>query len=84
MPLEIREIEIDKIRPNYRLVYEADIILRLCDDIRLRGLQEPIVVELVEYWFEIVDGEKRWRACKKIGLNKIKAIIRGTSIAWSA
>jgi len=80
MPVEIRQIEIDKIRPNYRLVYEADILLRLCDDIRSQGLQEPIVVELVEYWFEIVDGEKRWRACKKIGLDKIKAIILEASL----
>ena len=71
----IREIKIDKIRPNYRLVYEADVILRLCDDIKLRGLQEPVVVELVESWFEIIDGEKRWRACKKIGLSKIRAMI---------
>ena len=71
----IREIEIDKIRPNYRLVYEADAILRLCEDIKLRGLQEPVVVELVASWFEIIDGEKRWRACKKIGLNKIRAMI---------
>ena len=80
MPLEIREIEIGKIRPNYRLVYDADTILRLCGDIKARGLQEPIVVELVEYWFEIVDGEKRWRACKRIGLNRIKAIILENSI----
>ena len=75
MTMEIREIEINKIRPNYRLVYEQDVILHLCNDIKRRGLQEPIIVELVEYWFEIVDGEKRWRACKKIGLNRIKAII---------
>ena len=80
MPDEIREIEIDKIRPNYRLVYEADTIFRLCNDIMSRGLQEPIVVEFVEYCFEIVDGEKRWRACKKIGWKKIKAIILETSI----
>ena len=72
---DIREIKIDKIRPNYRLVYEEDVILALCYDIRSRGLQEPIVVELVEYWFQIRDGEKRWRACKKIGFSTIKTII---------
>ena len=80
MSIEIREIEIDKIHPNYRLVFEADVILRLCDDIAERGLQEPIVIELVEYWFEIVDGEKRWRACKKIGQHKIKAVILETYV----
>ena len=80
---EIREIYIDKVRPNRRLVYAEDDILCLCDDIRCCGLQEAIVVELVEYWFEIVDGEKRWRACKRLGLNRIKAIIIETSITES-
>lgn len=71
----VREIRINTVHPNYRLVYNEEVILNLCDDIRHRGLQEPIVVELVEYWFQIVDGEKRWRACKKIGFNRVKAQI---------
>lgn len=75
MTVEIREIEINKIRPNYRLVYDIDVILRLCEDIKSRGLQEPITIALAEYYFQIVDGEKRWRACKKIGWSKIKAIV---------
>ncbi|MCX5994744.1 MAG: ParB/RepB/Spo0J family partition protein [Chloroflexi bacterium] len=72
---EIREIKIDKIRPNYRLIYEETVILALCDDILCRGLQEPIVVERIGNWFCIVDGEKRWRACKKLGLLRIKVRI---------
>lgn len=75
MIIEIREIEIDKIHPNLRLVFDEDAILRLCENIRSRGLQEAIVVELVECWFRIADGEERWRACKKIGLSKVKARI---------
>ena len=77
----IWELEIDRVRPNYRLVYEEEVIRRLHDDIRANGLQEPIVVELVEYWFQIIDGEKRWRACKRIGLKKIKAVIVEASLA---
>ena len=72
---EIREIRIDSILPNYRLVFEQDVILRLGEDIKLNGLREPILVELIEYWFQIIDGEKRWRACKKIGLGRVKAVI---------
>ena len=72
---EIREVRIDRVFPNRRLVFNEDLILSLCCDIRFRGLQEPIVVELVEYWFQIVDGEKRWRACKKNGMNKVKVKI---------
>ena len=77
---EIREIGIDKVRPNLRLVFEEEVILRLCADIRLRGLQEPIIVEMVEYWFRIVDGEKRWRACKRLGFRKVRAVILEASI----
>jgi ParB family chromosome partitioning protein len=72
---DIREIKIDKIRPNYRLIYEETAILALCDDILYRGLQEPIVVERIGNWFRIVDGERRWRACKKLGLLKVKVRI---------
>lgn len=75
MIAEIREVRIDKIHPNRRLIFDEDIILRLCDDIRCRGLQEPLIVELLEYHFQIVDGEKRWRACKKNGLDKVKVQI---------
>jgi ParB-like chromosome segregation protein Spo0J len=81
MTTRIWELEINRIRPNYRLVYEEEVILRLCDDIRAGGLQEPIVVELVEFWFRIIDGEKRWRAYKKLGLTKISAIILEASLA---
>ena len=72
---EIIEIKIDKIHPNRRLIFEQDTIVNLCNDIKLKGLLEPINVELVNKGFRIIDGEKRWRACKKIGFSKIKAII---------
>jgi ParB family chromosome partitioning protein len=72
---EIRQVRIDKILPNRRLIFEEDSILRLCDDIKCNGMREPIIVEMAGYFFQIIDGEKRWRACKKIGLTKIKAEI---------
>ena len=72
---EIIEIRIDKIYPNRRLIFDQDTIISACCDIKLRGLTEPIMVELVSEGFRIIDGEKRWRACKKIGFTKIKAII---------
>jgi ParB family chromosome partitioning protein len=75
MAMEIREIRIDRIRPNYRLVFEDEVIRGLGEDILSRGLQEPITVGLVEYCFEIIDGEKRWRACKKIGWETIRAVV---------
>jgi ParB family chromosome partitioning protein len=79
MAVEIREIRIDKIQPNYRLIYEEDIIIELVNDIKSNGLLEPITVELVEYCFRIVDGEKRWRACKRIGMTTVRAEIHEAS-----
>jgi ParB family chromosome partitioning protein len=72
---EIRQVRIDKILPNRRLIFEEDIILRLCDDIRCNGMKEPIIVEMSGFYFQIMDGEKRWRACKKNGLTRVKAEI---------
>lgn len=77
---EIREIEIFRIQPNRRLIFEEEVILRLCRDIERNGLEEPIMVELVDYWFRIIEGEKRWRACKKVGLNRVKAVILETEM----
>ncbi len=75
MKPDVREIDIRKIRPNHRLMFDEVTILTLCRDIESNGLRQPINVYLEEHWFKIVDGEKRWRACKKIGMKKIKAII---------
>jgi ParB family chromosome partitioning protein len=72
---ETRQVRIDKIIPNRRLIFEEDSIIRLCDDIRCNGMAEPILVEMAGDSFQIIDGEKRWRACKKIGMSEIKTEI---------
>jgi ParB family chromosome partitioning protein len=72
---ETRQVKIDKIQPNLRLIFEEDSILSLCDDIQCNGMTEPIIIEKVGEVFQIIDGEKRWRACKKIGMTEIKAEI---------
>ncbi len=75
MAQKVREIAIDKIRPNHRLIFEDAVITTLCRDIEAFGLHCPIEIELDGHRFRILDGEKRWRACKKNGMSKIKAII---------
>jgi ParB family chromosome partitioning protein len=72
---EIRQVRIDKVWPNRRLIFEEETIVRLCDDIHCNGLKEPIILEKSGFYFLIIDGEKRWRACKKIGMQKIQAEI---------
>ncbi|MFH1646859.1 MAG: ParB/RepB/Spo0J family partition protein [Chloroflexota bacterium] len=76
---EIREVKITRVLPNYCIICEESVILCLCEDIKQNGLREPIVVEMVEQCFHIIDGEKRWRACRRIGLDKIRVEIQEES-----
>ncbi len=75
MGKDIRAIELRKISPNLRTVYSTDCIEETASDIRCRGQLEPILVYFQNDSFRILDGEKRYRACKKLGMSKIRAVI---------
>ena len=75
MEQETREIEIRRIAPNLRIVYTSECIEELVQGIRSRGQQEPIHVWFVHDSFRILDGEKRWRALKLLGMKTIRAVI---------
>jgi ParB family chromosome partitioning protein len=72
---DIREIEIRKISPNLRIVCAAECIEEMGRAIKNRGDHEPIHICFEHDSFRILDGEKRWRACKKLGMNKIRAVV---------
>lgn len=72
---QVRMIEISKINPNCRCIYALESIEEMVRSIRKNGQIDPIQIWFCDICFRILDGEKRWRACKKIGLRKIKAII---------
>ncbi|MFD3748471.1 ParB/RepB/Spo0J family partition protein [Nocardia sp. NPDC058633] len=79
-----REIPAELIEPNPkqpRQVFEEDALAELVHSIREFGLMQPIVVRRVEPGvdkFQLVMGERRWRACQEAGLATIPAIIRDT------
>jgi ParB family transcriptional regulator, chromosome partitioning protein len=75
MALIVREINLTKISPNLRFICENECLEELCLSIKCKGQEEPIEVCFTGDDFRIINGEKRWRACKKLGLTKIKAII---------
>ncbi len=75
MVQDIREIELRRISPNLRIVYTAESIEEIERGIRSRGQQEPIHICFEHDSFRILDGEKRWRACKRLGIKRIRAII---------
>lgn len=75
----IKEIELDKIRPsrlNPRLEVNIERLNELAESIKEVGLLEPIIVRPVDSEFEVVVGERRYRASQQAGLKRIPAIAR--------
>ena len=75
MEQDIREIEIHKISPNLRIICTAECVEEIEQGIKRHGLLEPIHVCFIHDSFRILDGEKRWRAFKRLGMKKIQAVI---------
>lgn len=76
---EIIELNISELRPNPyqpRKVFKDDSLVELSNSIKEHGVFQPIIVKKSIKGYEIVAGERRYRACKLAGLEKIPAIIR--------
>ena len=77
-----QEIPVGEIIPNPkqpRQVFDEDELDELVHSIREFGLLQPIVVRDTRDGFELIMGERRWRASSKAGLKYIPAIVRDTS-----
>ena len=75
----LKEIDIDRIqRGRYqpRQMFDAEALQELADSIRTQGVVQPIVVRPEGDHFELVAGERRWRAAQLAGLQKIPAVVR--------
>jgi ParB family chromosome partitioning protein len=75
----VREVEIGRIRANPlqpRKQFDETAIEELAESIRERGVLQPILLRETEQGFEIVAGERRWRAAQRAQLHRIPAIIR--------
>ena len=73
------ELEMARIRPNPRQprrTFDAESIDRLADSVRSQGLVQPIVVRDTGDGYEIIAGERRWRAAQGAGFATIPAIVR--------
>ncbi|MEO0729849.1 MAG: ParB/RepB/Spo0J family partition protein, partial [Pseudomonadota bacterium] len=80
-----RLVALDKVRPcaaNPRKDFDDDDLSSLADSIREKGLVQPIVVRPAPgetQAYEIVAGERRWRAAQMIGLHVVPVIVRDLS-----
>ncbi len=72
-------IKITKIEPNReqpRKNFDEDALQELADSIKQFGLLQPILVQDRKTYYEIIAGERRWRAAKLAGLKEVPVIIR--------
>lgn len=72
--LKITEVEPNRNQP--RKTFDEEGIEELAESIKRYGVIQPIIVVKKEDYYEIVAGERRWRASKKAGLKEIPAIVR--------
>lgn len=73
--LRMSEIEPNKSQPRQN--FDEAAITALADSIRQHGLIQPIVVrETTAGGYQIVAGERRWRACRMLGMSEIPAVIK--------
>ncbi|MDD5923097.1 MAG: ParB/RepB/Spo0J family partition protein [Eubacteriales bacterium] len=78
----VRFIDINEIKPNAnqpRKTFNEDRIRELADSITEHGIIQPLVVRDAGSFYEIVAGERRWRAARLAGLRKIPCLIRSFS-----
>ena len=72
--LKITEVEPNRNQP--RKQFDEEALEELADSIKKYGLIQPIVVTKKDGYYQIIAGERRWRASKKAGLSTIQAIVR--------
>ncbi|MFI6640420.1 ParB/RepB/Spo0J family partition protein [Streptomyces sp. NPDC050504] len=76
------ELPLDSITPNPRQpreVFDEDALDELITSIKEVGLLQPVVVrQVASERYELIMGERRWRACREAGLERIPAIVRDT------
>lgn len=74
-----RLVPINQIEPNReqpRKEFDEDALLELADSIKQYGILQPLIVQKRKDYYEIIAGERRWRAAKKAGLKEVPVIIR--------
>ncbi len=80
-PSEVK-LKINQIEPNReqpRKKFDEQALEELADSIRQFGILQPLIVQEKEKYYEIIAGERRWRAAKLVGLKEIPVVIRKMS-----
>lgn len=79
---DITSIKVNLIEPNRnqpRKNFDEDALVELADSIKQYGIIQPLVVQKKDDYYEIIAGERRWRAAKQAGLKEVPVIIKDYS-----
>lgn len=72
--LKITEIEPNREQPRKK--FDEDTLLELADSIKQFGVIQPLIVQKRSDYYEIIAGERRWRAAKQAGIKEVPVIIK--------
>jgi ParB family transcriptional regulator, chromosome partitioning protein len=75
-------IAVDQIRPSHQQVrtrFDAEPLGELAESIRLHGVLQPILVRKLADGYELIAGERRWRAARLAGLTAVPAVVRSST-----
>ena len=72
--MKINDVEPNRDQP--RKHFEEDALLELADSIKQFGILQPLIVQKRNDYYEIIAGERRWRAAKQAGIKEIPVIIK--------
>ena len=75
--LRISQIEPNKSQP--RKMFDEDALIELSESIKQYGVLQPLLVQKKDNYYEIIAGERRWRAAKLAGVKEIPVIIKDYS-----
>lgn len=76
---EVRHVALDKVTPSPlqpRSNINDEQLDELLESIRQHGVIQPLIVRTIDGKFELIAGERRWRACAKLGVETIPVIVR--------
>ena len=74
--MKVRLSQIEPNREQPRKVFDEDALIELSESIKQYGVLQPLLVQKKDKYYEIIAGERRWRAAKLAGLKEVPIIVK--------
>lgn len=75
----VQQISLERLRPNPeqpRTIFDQNSLKELAESVRLHGVVQPLIVSVMDGGYQIIAGERRWRAAKLAGIKTVPVIVR--------